>query len=172
MSSDRRSRTVSLAAVVVLVVTGCAAFTRGERWDDTDDGTSGGLPTTTAAPSDDDDGDEATTGPAPGSTSETPDTEGPGDAPSFATDVLPLLIAGCERCHSPDGQANDTELVYTDDVEAAYEMTLDFVDLSAPSQSRLLTKTAGQGHTGGTIFHTSSAEYAAILDWIAQGANP
>lgn len=168
----------ALAVALALGTVACAGFTRGERWDDTDDATSGDGPATTSAPpadgGDDDDDGTATTGPTPGSTSDVPpDTEGPGDAPSFAADIYPLLLAGCERCHSPDGQANDTGLVYVeDDVEGAYETTLDFVDLAAPSQSRLLSKTAGQGHIGGTIFDRNSAEYAAIADWIAQGANP
>ncbi len=173
MSFERRN--LGLLALA-LVTAGCAGFTRGDRWEDADDDTAGGSATTTVAPPDGDgdgDGDgDATTAMPPGSTSDTPETEGPPDAPSYADDVLPLLLAGCERCHAPDGQANTTDLLFTDDVEASYEMTLDFVDLAAPGDSRLLSKTAGQGHIGGTIYDRNSAEYAAILEWIAQGAAP
>ena len=176
MSSEATTMARVLSAGLALGLAGCAGFTRGERWEDDDEDTSGASATTTATPpadggDDDDDGDPSG-GSTPGSTSDAPETEGPPDAPSFAVDVLPLLLAGCERCHSPDGQANTTGLIYTDDVDASYASTLDFVDTATPSKSRLLSKSAGQGHIGGTIYDRNSAEYAAILDWIAQGANP
>jgi hypothetical protein len=87
-------------------------------------------------------------------------------------DVFGLLEAGCERCHSPDGQASSTSFVLTDNVAGAYDETLPFIDLGAPASSRLLAKGAGNGHIGGVIYDERSTEYATILAWIEQGAMP
>lgn len=91
----------------------------------------------------------------------------------YEQDIHPLLDAGCERCHGPGNSAEDTDYgVISTDVEASYMRALVFVDLDSPGDSRLLSKTAGNGHVGGTIFAEDSAEYDLILAWIEQGALP
>ena len=163
MSSER---ILVWALVGALSSAACADVRRGEYWDEpTEDEDTAAEPATSAEPPADDDG-AATTAATGEPTGGTP------MGPAFASDVLPLLRAGCERCHSADGQANDTSFILGDDEAEAYEMTLDFVDLESPSRSRLLTKATGQGHIGGVIFDDRSPEYATILDWIEQGANP
>lgn len=91
----------------------------------------------------------------------------------YAADVHPLLAAGCERCHAPGNSASGTDfLIFSDELEASYASTLEFVDLDAPAASRLLSKTAGAGHAGGAVFDDRSPEYALLLAWIEQGAPP
>ncbi|MCA9649387.1 MAG: hypothetical protein KC501_05730 [Myxococcales bacterium] len=158
-----------LLAVLVGTVA-CADFRRGDYWvepgsDEEGGGSEGGA--TSSSP-------EPDTGEGPGDEG-TASSGGSGDGPSalsFALDVYPLLEAGCERCHSPDGQANATSFILDGDVEAAYATTLELVDLDDPDGSRLLAKTAGLGHTGGVIFDDRSSQYETILAWIEQGANP
>jgi hypothetical protein len=164
-----------LATVFGCVVLGCAGFRRGEPWDDAMEGPppaeeSGDDAAQTSGGEGSDDGgsDEGSDGGSNGSAT----SEGPADGPSFAADVLPLLDAGCERCHASDGAASHTGLLLDGDEQASYEMTLEFVDLEYPAQSRLLTKAAGQGHTGGVIYDDHGPEYATILAWIEQGALP
>ncbi|MCA9706047.1 MAG: hypothetical protein KDK70_09390 [Myxococcales bacterium] len=166
MSSEALHRGLGLVLVAAAgLVAGCAGFRRGDYWDEpvettgsVDDGGGGGGPGPGGSGSSDG-GSGTSTGAAPG--------------PSFELDVLPLLRAGCERCHASDGAASNTELLLDlDDPEDLYAEVLGFVDLEAPAQSRLLVKGAGQGHTGGAIYDEHSAEYAAILDWIEQGAQP
>lgn len=91
----------------------------------------------------------------------------------YEQDIHPLLDAGCERCHGPGNSAEDTNYdVISSDVETSYMSALVFVDLDSPGDSRLLSKTAGNGHAGGAIFAEGSAEYDLILAWIEQGALP
>lgn len=104
---------------------------------------------------------------------ETGETGTGGGALGYADEVHPLLVSGCERCHAPGGSAGNTDFeILTDDVEGSYASTLSFVDLDAPTESRLLGKTAGNGHAGGTIYDDRSLEYDTILAWIEQGAPP
>jgi hypothetical protein len=165
-----------LVPIAMSLLLGCAAFRRGEYWDaDTDaepdetsdppQGSSGAPPAET--------GDTDPTGTA-GSSDETSGEASTGapTGPSFAADILPLLRAGCERCHSADGAASNTTFVLGFDEADAYETTVQFVDVDNAASSRLLAKTAGQGHTGGIIYDDRSVEYDAILNWIEQGALP
>jgi hypothetical protein len=78
---------------------------------------------------------------------------------SFATDVHPLLIAHCQRCHMAGAEAD-------------YATATRFVDTATPAGSRLLSKVSGNGHGGGTVFAAGSPEYLTILEWIQQGARP
>jgi hypothetical protein len=94
-----------------------------------------------------------------------------GGGVSFAT-VRPLLDDGCRRCHSPGQMAGNTGFLLTGDGAAEYLSARGFLDLSVPASSRLLAKATGQGHGGGTIYRPGSAEYAALLAWISDGANP
>lgn len=86
----------------------------------------------------------------------------------FEPDVHPLLVDGCQSCHEPGA----LEYVVSDDVDETYEATLKIVDLDEPTSSRLLHKTRGDGHGGGTVYDRTSEEYAVILSWIQQGAVP
>lgn len=97
---------------------------------------------------------------------------GPGGAPAFGGDVQALLIADCQSCHSPNGNAASTGWVLSGDGPTDLKATLPFVDTSAPASSRLLTKAAGTGHGGGRLYPTDSTEYTRILEWISDGAPP
>jgi hypothetical protein len=91
----------------------------------------------------------------------------------YERDIHPLLDAGCERCHGPGNSAGDTNYsVISTDIGASYMSALGFVDLDSPGDSRLLSKAAGSGHGGGTIFAEDGDEYDLILQWIEQGALP
>lgn len=124
------------------VAAACADFERGPRWDDDDSGAS-----------------DAGTG-------------DPSDGLSYADGIDALLVSGCERCHAPGASAGGTGFVLTTDVDANYLQALDFVNLEDPGASRLLSKAAGQGHGGGTIYDSRSNEYDSILEWIEGGAAP
>lgn len=100
------------------------------------------------------------------------DTGAPGEGLSYAEAIDELMISGCDRCHGEGESAAGTGFVLTTDVDANYATCLDFVDLDAPESSRLLSKGAGQGHGGGTIYDSRSSEYATILQWIEEGAAP
>ena len=166
---------------------GCAGFSRGETWEETD-GADGADGSPADGDDDDDDGDDDgdddddddddddESGGADDDddddSGETGETTGASSGPSFAGDVHPLLLAGCERCHSADGEASDTDYILSGDVDDDYELNLDFIDLDAPASSRLLAKTAGKGHTGGAIYSDHSSEYETMLDWIERGATP
>jgi hypothetical protein len=91
---------------------------------------------------------------------------------SFAAHVHGILIAGCQRCHAEGAEAGDTAFLLTGDAVADLVATTDFVDGNAPAQSRLLTKMAGQGHGGGTLFAPGTPEYQTVLTWIQGGARP
>jgi hypothetical protein len=91
---------------------------------------------------------------------------------SFAAHVHSVLIEGCESCHTPDGAASSTELVYTGDVQEDYSATLQLVSPDSPEASRLMTKMQGRGHGGGAIFTPASAQYVLVLTWIREGAAP
>jgi hypothetical protein len=175
MSSDRAPRVAGWLALGVLASTlGCAGFRRGEPWDDAIEGPppaeeSGDDEAETSVGEGSDDGGS---GSSDSGSSGSATSGDPADGPSFAADVLPLLDAGCERCHASDGAASHTGLLLDGDEQASYEMTLEFVDLEHAAQSRLLTKGAGQGHTGGVIYDDHGPEYATILAWIEGGALP
>jgi hypothetical protein len=143
MSSETRLLRCLLAAFVTSASAGCADFRRGAYWDDVE--------------ADDDDGDE------PGDATE--DVE---DDLRFESDVYPLLVDGCQGCHEPGA----LDFTVSGDVSETYESTLRFVDLDDPTSSRLLHKTRGDGHGGGTVYGRTSAEYEVILSWIERGAMP
>jgi hypothetical protein len=86
--------------------------------------------------------------------------------------VYPLIDGGCTRCHMPGGMAASSPFQLTGQAATDYPGVRALVDLMAPAASRLLAKTAGQGHGGGVIYRVGSTEYAALLAWIAGGAAP
>lgn len=140
---------MTLGVVVSLGLAGCGDFERG--------------PAAVEEPTDPGGGDNSNDNTGGG---------GDGEALSFATDILPVLDAGCASCHSPSGSAASTGWVLTGDANADYEETLRFVDETSPGTSRLLTKGAGQSHGGGNIYPTDSAEFALQVEWIQGGALP
>jgi len=166
MSSER-----SLLAIALLLLAACADFRRGETWEGTSESGDAAssspapMPADTAGDAESDDGAATTSGGAS-------ESGAPDEGPSFATDVLPILRAGCERCHSADGSASATTFVLGPDDAEAYETALELVDLVEPGASRLLSKAAGVGHIGGVIFDDRTTEYTTILDWIEHGAMP
>ena len=65
---------------------------------------------------------------------------------SFARDVHPLLVAGCQRCHrSRTAQAGNTALLLTADAAADFADARPIRRRRQPAGSRLLGKGAGQG---------------------------
>jgi hypothetical protein len=98
--------------------------------------------------------------------------DGSGAAVSFARDVHPLLVDGCRRCHGPGGSAASTAYVMTGDAAQDHARSVAFVNGTDPGASRLLGKTAGVGHAGGTIFAPGTPEHQTISRWISSGAMP
>jgi hypothetical protein len=98
------------------------------------------------------------------------DGDGGAAALSFAKDVEPLLVPTCQMCHAPGQMAGDTQLLFTGTADTDYTAVTMFVDTSAPAGSRLLSKMAGNGHQGGTVYAAGSPEYQTVLHWIEQGA--
>jgi hypothetical protein len=142
MTSDRRHALALVLVSAVVVGAGCADFSRGPAAPATDAGAGEGG---------------------------VPISDG---GLSFAAQVHGILIAGCQRCHAEGAEAGDTAFLLTGDAVADLVATADFVDGNAPAQSRLLTKMAGQGHGGGTIYAPGTPEYQTVLTWIQEGARP
>jgi hypothetical protein len=100
---------------------------------------------------------------------------------SFRNDVMAVLsMAGCNAgaCHgNKNGKAGFRLSLRGQDPEAdLLSLTRDAdarrVNLIDPDRSLILLKpTAQVAHQGGVRFHTDSAEYRIIRQWIAAGAN-
>ncbi|HEY0715269.1 MAG TPA: hypothetical protein VGF45_21495 [Polyangia bacterium] len=90
----------------------------------------------------------------------------------FAGPVHRALTDGCARCHSANGSARSSAFILNGDAATDRQQTLKFVNTDSPAASRLLSKTAGLGHGGGTIYASGTPEYRTILDWITQGGSP
>jgi hypothetical protein len=107
-----------------------------------------------------------------------PDASAPADggadgaAVSFAADVDPLLVAGCQRCHAEGQQAGDTSFLLPGEPTADYVAASRLVDVARPEGSRLLAKMSGVSHDGGTVYGATTPEYQTILAWIREGARP
>jgi hypothetical protein len=103
-------------------------------------------------------------------------TDGSGQSPdvalSFAHPVHGLLTAACQSCHAQGQQAGTTLFLLTGDSSADYASVSAFIDVGAPTSSRLLAKMAGRGHGGGTLYATDAPEYQTVLRWIQEGARP
>ncbi len=83
-------------------------------------------------------------------------------APQFANDVQPILTSNCAGCHGNSGTFSITN-------NPPYTGTMQFVDTTTPTNSRLLQKGKGIiSHTGGV--QLSDSEYITIRDWISAGA--
>jgi hypothetical protein len=91
---------------------------------------------------------------------------------SYGADIYPVLLDGCESCHSPTGAASDTGLLLTGSASDDYPSTFDLIDVGSPEASRLVVKMEGRGHGGGAIYTPASPEHALVLRWIGEGAAP
>lgn len=146
-----RSKRQAVALLLFGALLGCAAYDRG------DDFTPPEVPNSAPDPGDGSDGGD----------------NGDGSMSlSYASDIQTLVIADCSECHASDGQASGTELLYVDSTDEDYQTTLQFIDESNPSNSRLLTKASGGGHGGGAVYPETSDEYQTVLTWIEGGALP
>jgi hypothetical protein len=89
--------------------------------------------------------------------------------------VKGVLAARCASCHVAPGlpaavTAMGLALTATSD-NADYNTVRARVNLTTPSVSVLLQKAIGQqGHLGGAVLTTGSADYGVLMDWISQGA--
>jgi hypothetical protein len=138
------SRALALAFTAALLLGACADFVRGDP-----------LP----------DGGTSARGASDGGGSD-------GSAVSFAADVQPLLASGCASCHTASGAAGSTAFVLSGDAAADFTEASSFIDLSNPTQSRLVRKAAGLGHGGGAIYAEGSPEHQTLAAWISGGALP
>jgi hypothetical protein len=93
-----------------------------------------------------------------------------GETLSYAADVHPLLVAGCQPCHRSGGSAGDTGLILSGEASADFSTVSSLVDATQPAHSRLLRKASGQGH--GAIYAVNSPEYQTLLTWASGGALP
>jgi hypothetical protein len=94
-----------------------------------------------------------------------------GGALSFVG-VHALLLPACGGCHAAGEEAGDTGLLFSGDAATDLATVRSFVNVDAPASSRLVTKMAGNGHQGGTIFGRGTPEYATVVTWIQGGALP
>jgi len=96
------------------------------------------------------------------------------DASFFVEKVYPMLhIVQCERCHSDNGVASETRLLFPepdasrDRIEAFGLSMRALVDPRAPGQSLLLRKpTKRVKHSGGQRIKPDTDEEQALLSWI------
>ncbi|VTS02255.1 Uncharacterized protein OS=Pirellula staleyi (strain ATCC 27377 / DSM 6068 / ICPB 4128) GN=Psta_4131 PE=4 SV=1: Big_2: PSCyt2: PSD1 [Gemmata massiliana] len=102
-----------------------------------------------------------------------------GGAPSFTTDVIPLLTkAGCNQgaCHGKGAGQNGFRLSlrgFAPDQDYNW-ITREFsgrrIDRTRPEESLFLRKATGATpHEGGRLFSTTSREYKLLLDWLGAG---
>lgn len=159
------SRLHSIWLPTLLSISACAGFTRGDYWSDPDEEEEGDA----ADGSMDDSGESS---PAESDASTGSESTGGGGL-SYELDIHDLMVAGCERCHSPTGTASGTGyIIIASSPTGTYETTLNFVTPGEPEDSRLLVKASGMGHGGGAVYDTRSDEYATIALWIEEGALP
>ncbi len=107
-----------------------------------------------------------------------PDAE-PAGAPSFASDVYPLLQSGgknCVSCHGAGGIM--ASFPYDDGATATLQRLMQGgqrVNLGSPATSLVLTKpltASGVNHRAKLFASTSDPAYKLILSWITSGAAP
>jgi hypothetical protein len=147
MSCERISTLFVAAALAgAAALFGCADFSRGATTPDATDGGGGGAGGAGSA-------------------------DAMGATLSFASDVYPLLVPACQKCHSTGQAAGDTKLLFTGTPASDQAAVVMFVDTSSPSSSRILAKMRGSGHQGGTVYALGSPEYLTVLHWIEQGAS-
>jgi len=109
----------------------------------------------------------STTKPSVPTTTSTPTTTTTttSSALSFANDIMPLLTISCKGCHGGNGRFSITT------ASATYSNISSFsgINTTTPANSRLLTKSLGNNHGGGTIWTSSNSSYTSVKAWITQG---
>jgi len=84
---------------------------------------------------------------------------------TFGADVMPVLIAKCQVCHGSNGRFTITT------TSSTYNNIVALEGSAVAGGQYLLSKGSGtEGHGGGTVITTSSAEYATIKSWVDAGA--
>jgi len=84
---------------------------------------------------------------------------------TFGADVMPVLEAKCKVCHGSNGRFTITT------ASSTYNNITALKGTAAAEGQYLLSKGSGtEGHGGGTVIATSSAEYATIKSWVDAGA--
>ncbi|HSI05318.1 MAG: hypothetical protein ACAI38_17275 [Myxococcota bacterium] len=101
------------------------------------------------------------------------DTSGDDDGgSSFASSVLPILMARCGSCHGSGGLAAGSAYHLSGDAATDHDTVLALVNVASPATSTLLREATGESHGGGAVIATSSDDYSTILAWITEGASP
>ena len=84
---------------------------------------------------------------------------------TFGADVMPVLVAKCQKCHGSNGNFMITT------ASATYANITALKGSAVAGGQYLLDKgTNMTGHGGGMVISSSSAEYATIKSWVDAGA--
>ena len=84
---------------------------------------------------------------------------------SFNSNVLPILNAKCKSCHGSNGKFTITT------ANATYDNITALKGSSTAGGQYLLDKGSNtQGHGGGQVISTTSAEYTTIKAWVSENA--
>ncbi len=161
-----------VGAALFLTVAGCADFSRGSSPDTgstvADAGAQPGPVDVGAQP-----GPVDVTATDAGGVDTQPSADAtPGSAPTFVTDVHPILLSRCKACHVQGGMAGGTRYLLTGDDQTDYDTVTQppLVDLNDPPNSLILRKPSKQmSHGGGMVMGQNSGEFATILQWIEAG---
>ncbi|KKO48695.1 ATPase [Arsukibacterium sp. MJ3] len=77
----------------------------------------------------------------PGASKALPDSPG-----LFAAEVYPLLRQYCVNCHTPDATVAQAPFFASTDVNAAYQVSRNLINLDRPELSRLVARLGGEFH--------------------------
>jgi hypothetical protein len=77
----------------------------------------------------------------PGASKALPDSPG-----LFAAEVYPLLRQYCVNCHTPDATVAQAPFFASSDVNAAYQVSRNLINLDRPELSRLVARLGGEFH--------------------------
>ena len=84
---------------------------------------------------------------------------------TFGADVMPVLTAKCQVCHGSNGNFTITT------ASSTYANITALKGSATAGGQYLLDKGSNtEGHGGGLVIATSSAEYATIKSWVDAGA--
>ena len=84
---------------------------------------------------------------------------------TFGADVMPVLTAKCQVCHGSNGNFTVTT------ASSTYANITALKGSATAGGQYLLDKGSNtEGHGGGLVIATSSAEYATIKSWVDAGA--
>jgi hypothetical protein len=95
-------------------------------------------------------------------------------APSYATDVFPIISANCVVCHTPGGSASFAMLTPYASIMAGAGSGFRFVAPNDTADSWLIWKTDSTvgGVDATMVSHLTAAQEAVFQAWIAGGAKP